>query len=151
MTGLLIAEDDHLIRWSLETALSRDGHTVLAVKSGAAAIEAVMTGDYQVVITDFALPEIDGLHVLWHTKTRMPQTHVIVITGQATPELETLARDMGAFEFLEKPFPLAALKGAVARALTVPERRRGPRGCCGTCSWQQPCERSTAQEAARIG
>jgi two-component system, NtrC family, response regulator AtoC len=149
MAKVLIAEDDHLMRWSLETTLGRHGHTVHAVGSGDAAVTAVMTDDYQAVITDYALPKADGLEVLLRAKMRNPHTHVFVITGDATPELEKLARDMGAFEFLEKPFPMPMLTAALDRALATPERRKGPRGCCGQCTWQQPCARWAAQEPAR--
>ena len=130
MARLLIAEDDHLMRWSLEATLGRDGHTVHAVGSGEAAIVAVMNDDYQVVITDYTLPKADGLQVLWRVKARSPQTHVIVITGEAAPELEKLARDMGAFDFLEKPFPLSVLKKAVATGPSAPSssRRRTAHG-----------------------
>jgi two-component system, NtrC family, response regulator AtoC len=149
MAKVLIAEDDHLMRWSLETALGRHGHAVHAVGSGEAAIAAVMSDDYQAVVTDYSLPMADGLQVLLRAKMRNPHTHVIVITGDATPELEKLARDMGAFEFLEKPFPLPMLTAALERALATPERRKGPRGCCGRCAWQQPCARWVAQQPAR--
>lgn len=149
MSRVLVAEDDHLMRWSLEITLGRDGHAVHAVGSGEAAIAAVMNDDYQVVVTDYTLPEADGLQVLWRVKARSPRTHVIVITGDATPELEKLARDMGAFEFLEKPFPLPVLKKAVERALATPEHRKGPRGCCGQCAWHHPCARWAPQEAIR--
>jgi len=150
MAKVLIAEDDHLMRWSLETTLSRHGHTVDAVESGEAAIAALMNDDYQAVITDYSLPKADGLQVLLQAKKRSPDTHVIVITGDATPELEKLARDMGAFEFLEKPFTLSVLAAAVDRALATPERRKGPRGCCGQCVWQRPCARWVAQQPARV-
>jgi DNA-binding NtrC family response regulator len=108
------------MRWSLETTLEKDGHTVDAVASGEAAIAAAMDDDYHVVITDYMLPKTDGLQVLWRVKARNPQTQVIVMTGVATPELEKRARDMGAFQFLEKPFPLSVLKQAVEGALATP-------------------------------
>jgi DNA-binding NtrC family response regulator len=149
MATLLVAEDDHLMRWSLETSLGRDGYAVHAVDSGEAAIDAAMKGDYQVVITDYALPKADGLQVLLQVKARNPQVHVIVITAEGTPELETLARNMGAFDFLEKPFPLQALKCAVERALTTPEKRKGPRGRHGQCAWHEACGRWVLQETAR--
>jgi two-component system, NtrC family, response regulator AtoC len=150
MARLLIAEDDHLMRWSLEATLAKDGHTIHAVGSGEAAILAVMNDDYQVVITDYALPKADGLHVLRRVKARSPQTHVIVITGEAAPELEKVARDMGAFDFLEKPFPLSLLKKAVERAIATPEHRKGPRGCCGQCVWQEPCARWATEGPGKI-
>jgi DNA-binding NtrC family response regulator len=148
MAKVLIAEDNRLMRWSLETSLGRDGHVVHSVDSGEAAIEALRDGDYRVVLTDYQLPKVDGLHVLWHVKTNCPQTHVIVITGQATPKLERLARDMGAFEFFEKPIHFRALKEALDFALATPERRKGPRGCCGVCVWEKPCDKWATQETA---
>jgi DNA-binding NtrC family response regulator len=148
MAKLLIAEDNRLMRWSLETSLSRDGHVVHSVESGEAAIEALHNDDYRVVLTDYQLPKLDGLHVLWHVKTTRPQTHVIIITGHATPPLERLARDMGAFEFFEKPIHFMALKEALDFALVTPERRKGPRGCCGVCVWGKPCDRWVAQNVA---
>ncbi len=150
MAKVLVVEDDHLMRWSMQITLGRDGHAVHSVGSGEAAIAAAMDDDYRVVITDYTLPKADGLEVLWRVKARSPQTHVIVITGDATPGLEKLARDMGAFEFLEKPFPLPVLKNAVQRALATPEHRKGPRGCCGQCAWQHPCARWAALEPARV-
>ncbi len=140
MAKLLVAEDDHLMRWSLEKFLTHDGHEVHCVESGNAAIDATKDAEYQVVITDYALPESDGLHVLRSIKSRIPQTHVIVITGQAFPPMERFARDIGAFDFFEKPFHFVDLKQAVERAIVTPERRRGPRGCCSGCEWHKPCD-----------
>ncbi len=139
MAKLLVADDDHLVRWSLEKLLALHGHAVHSVDSAAAAIDAVKGGDYQVVITDYAMPEPNGLEILRCVKTNSPKTHVILITGRATTQMERLARDMGAFDFLEKPFALAAVKRAVDRAIVTPERRRGPRGCCDGCEWETPC------------
>jgi two-component system, NtrC family, response regulator AtoC len=141
MAKVLIAEDDHLMRWSLEECLRRDGHTVQAVDSGSEAIEASRAGDFRVVISDYRLPGQDGVQVLRGIKTRSPQTHLILITGYGKPHLERLARDLGAFDFFDKPFKLVALKQAVDRALGTPERRRGPRCCSEGCEWWRPCER----------
>lgn len=140
MATVLIADDDHLVRWSLEKFLGQGGHTVHAVESGAAAIAAAESGRYEVVVTDYAMPEVGGFEVLFRVKAHSPATQIIFITGRGTRHTERLARDGGAFDFLEKPFPLAALLQAVERAASNPERRSGPRGCCGGCSWRAPCE-----------
>ena len=137
---LLVAEDDHLMRWSLEKFLTRQGHAVCAVDSGKAALDAAGLEDYRVVIINH-MWEADDFHFVWRIKSQTPQTHVIVLTARTTPQTERLARDTGAFDFLEKPFSLLDLKQAVERAITTPERRKGPRGCCGGCEWQTPCER----------
>jgi DNA-binding NtrC family response regulator len=141
MAKVLVAEDNRLMRWSLETSLAREGHVVHSVDSGKVAIDSLGDGHFDIVVTDYGLPSVDGLTVLWQSKTRNPGTHVILITSQATPKLERVARDMGAFGFMEKPLQFMALKRVVDRALATPERRKGPRGCCGRCLWAQPCDR----------
>jgi DNA-binding NtrC family response regulator len=139
MAKLLVVEDDHLMRWSLEECLRRAGHAVHSVDSGTAAIEAARQNDFRVVITDYRVPGPDGLHLLQRIKAQSPQAHVILITAHASPEMERQARNMGAFDFFDKPFELAELKQAVVRASLMPERRKGPRGCCGGCEWKSPC------------
>ncbi|HSB80843.1 MAG TPA: response regulator [Candidatus Methylomirabilis sp.] len=140
MARLLVAEDDHLMRWSLEKFLTRQGHAVRSVDSGKAAMDAAGLEDYRAVIINH-MWEADDFHFVWRIKSRSPQTHVIVLTARTTPQTERLARDTGAFDFLEKPFSLLDLKQAVDRAITTPERRKGPRGCCGGCEWRSPCGR----------
>lgn len=118
--------------------------------SGPAAIEAVNRDDYRVIIADYGLPGADRLQVLLCDKARTPDIHVIVITGQPTRNRERFARDIGAFEFLEKPFPFSVLKETVNFALATPERRKGPRGCCCQCTGPHSCEYWALQEPARV-
>ena len=139
MATLLVADDDHLMRWSLQKYLSHDGHAVDCVGSGDAAVDAAKRGEYHVVITDFALPGCNGFRVLRSIKARIPQAHVIVITSHASSQMERFARNIGAFDFFEKPLRFARLRRAVERAILTPERRKGPRGCCVGCEWQKPC------------
>ena len=141
MATLLIAEDDHLMRWSLQKYLSCGGHAVHCVGSGDAAVDAAKHEEYRVVITDFALPGSDGFHVLRSIKALTPQTHVIVITSHASAQMERFARNIGAFDFFEKPLRFVWLRRAVERAIVTPERRKGPRGCCGGCEWQKACDK----------
>lgn len=132
------------MRWSLAATLSQAGHSVRSVESGKEAVDEARKGEYQVVITDYALIGPDGMQVLSRIKIQVPQTHVIVITAEPTPLMERQARDMGAFDFLEKPFQFPTLRAAVDRALMTPERRKGPRGCCSGCEWKRPCGRWAA-------
>lgn len=139
MAKVLVADDDHLMRWSLEQSLKRDGHDVQAICSGMAAVEAISGGGYQVAIINYSTAAPSGPQVLRWMKAKAPQTHVIVMTAEPAPQMERHARDIGAFDFLEKPFRLSALKQSVDRAVVTPERRKGSRGCCGGCEWHTPC------------
>ncbi len=140
MAKILVVEDNQLMRWSLEATLTHAGHSVRSVESAKEAVDEARTGDYRVVVTDYALTGPHGIQVLRWIKTQVPQTHVIVITAEPTPLMERQARNLGAFDFLEKPFQFASLRAAVDRALVTPERRKGPRGCCSGCEWKRPCD-----------
>jgi DNA-binding NtrC family response regulator len=140
MAEVLIVEDDYLLRWSLEKLLSRDGHRVHSVEPAATSEEAAEAGEYRVVVKDYGTSESDGFRAIRWIKAKNPQTHVIVITADATPQAERVARDTGAFDFFDKPFELVVLKQAVERAIATPERRRGPRCCAGGCRWVGPCD-----------
>lgn len=140
MARVLIAEDDHLMRWSLEKLLGREGHAVHSVDSDKAAINAAKVDGYGVAILNH-MSETDDFTTLRWIKTLNPKTHVIIITARATSQMERLARNIGAFDFLEKPFQFGVLRQSVDRAIVTPERRRGPRGCCAGCQWQNPCAR----------
>jgi DNA-binding NtrC family response regulator len=142
MAMLLIAESDGLMRWSLQTLLTRAGYTVHAVTSDEAALQAFRTDEYQVaVINDLSGGDFPLLRTM---KAQSPKTHVIVTTPSAAPRTERAARDAGAFDFFEKPFDLVALQRAIERAAATPERRKGPRGCCAGCEWQRPCTTETS-------
>jgi DNA-binding NtrC family response regulator len=139
MATLLLAESDRLMRWSLETVLTKAGHAVHSVASDRDALEASRTQAYHVaVITD--LSASFDFPVLRRLKAQSPATQVIILTPAVGPGLERAARDAGAFDFFEKPFDLTALQRAIARASATPERRKGSRGCCSGCDWQHPCE-----------
>ncbi len=139
MARVLVADDDHLLRWSLERALARDGHIIHLADSGKVAADVVRDEQYQVAIVNYWACEPTGRQLLRQIKRAAPQTHVIFLAAEVTPREERQARRLGAFDFLEKPFSLASLKQAVDRALLTPERRRGSRGCCSGCEWQRPC------------
>ncbi len=127
MARVLVADDDGLIRWSLTRVLSREGYDVVGVASPAAALEEIGRGSVGVLITDYVFSESDGIEVLRKIKTSRPEIHVLLITAYGSPQLERLARDIGAFDYFEKPFDMKAVVASVARALVTPERRRGPR------------------------
>jgi two-component system response regulator PilR (NtrC family) len=120
MANVLVVDDDLLMRWSLERILSRDGHVVHTADSAAAAVETARRADHRVVITDYEMPDGNGLDLLRWIKQHIPEAQVILITAFPTPELERQARDMGAFDVLEKPFPVAALKRLVGDAIATP-------------------------------
>jgi DNA-binding NtrC family response regulator len=114
---ILIADDDASLRRVLEFNCQEAGHQVDAVGSGAAAIERLRQGDYDLVVTDIMMPDVDGLAVLDAAKRLAPQAPVILITAFASVEAAVEAMKRGAYDYLTKPFNRDELKLVVARAL----------------------------------
>jgi DNA-binding NtrC family response regulator len=107
---ILIADDEFLIRWSLEQVLIQDGHYVVTAEDGQKAIEAGRTAFFDFVITDIFMPESDGWHVLDAISQCQPSTRVIIMTAHGESELGTLAKQKGAFAYVEKPYLIQRIK-----------------------------------------
>lgn len=119
-TNILIADDEPAVRRLCEYVLKSKGFNVDSVADGQAALEAVTTTLYDVVLLDINMPGLDGLTVLEHIATRHIQVSVIMITGFATLEAAVEAQELGSEGFLLKPFDDQQLVTMVHR---VAERR----------------------------
>ena len=107
---ILIVDDELLIRWSLSEALSREGYDVRTVEDGKKAIDAARTEHFDFVITDLVMPELDGWQVLDYFRQVQPQTRVIIITAHGKETLEKIAREKGAWAYIEKPYIIDRIK-----------------------------------------
>ncbi len=100
---ILIADDEFLIRWSLSEALSQDGYEVMAVGDGEKALEAIRIVGFDFIITDLVMPGIDGWEVLDRVKEIYPGAKVVIITAHGDRETGVMARERGAYGYIEKP------------------------------------------------
>ena len=101
--SILIADDEKEIRETLSLVLEDEGFRCDAVADGAAAIEAVQEGRYDILISDLKMPEADGIEVLEKTKQLSSQTLTIIITAHATVETAVEALRKGASDYILKP------------------------------------------------
>jgi two-component system response regulator AtoC len=115
---ILIADDEFLIRWSLEQVLTQEGHQVVTAEDGQKAIEAGRTTVFDFVITDIFMPELDGWHVLDAISRCQPSTRVIIMTAHGESELGTLAKEKGAFAYVEKPYLIQRIKDILKETST---------------------------------
>jgi len=113
---VLLVEDDLLLGQAVETALSRWGHTLLWVRDGAAALEAVRLGGFDLVLLDLGLPRVEGLQVLKQLRKDSSNVPVLVITARDALADRISGLDAGADDYLGKPFSLDEL-AARMRAL----------------------------------
>jgi len=95
--------------------------TASSAKDGLAKVEA---GDFDVVVLDLAMPEMDGVEALKRLKAKKPDLEVILLTGHASVKQGIEAMKLGALELLEKP---ADMKALVAKIEAVQARKLGGR------------------------
>jgi len=117
---ILVVDDEQIVVRSCLRILGAD-HAVEAVQDGAEALKKIDENDYDVVVLDIMMPEIDGLEVLRRVKETHPDIEVIMITGLSQIETAVRSMKLGAFDYLSKPFEPDELKLVVARAV---ERRQ---------------------------
>lgn len=106
----MIVDDEYLIRWSLSHALSQEGYEVRAVEDGKKALDAARTEHFDFVITDLIMPELDGWQVLEYFHQVEPQTRVIILTSHGKENYEKVAREKGAWAYIEKPYIIDQIK-----------------------------------------
>ncbi len=113
---ILIAEDDTALSEALRFALTQAGYSVDHVAHGMAADEALRTDGFALLILDLGLPKLDGLEVLRRLRKRNTALPVLILSGREQPEEKVAGLDLGADDYLVKPFSLSELQARV-RAL----------------------------------
>jgi DNA-binding response OmpR family regulator len=122
MYRILLAEDDEGIREPLTRALRREDYAVDAVSDGEEAAIRGVDEEYDLLVLDLGLPNVDGLEICRRVRAAHPRVPILILTAQ-TDELDVVeGLDAGADDYVPKPFRLAELLARV-RALL---RRAGP-------------------------
>ena len=114
---ILIVDDEESIRTSLSGILSDEGYHVDVVESGEAALAALETRRYDLLLLDVWLPGIDGIETLQRLRALDAEVPVVVISGHGTIETAVRAVRLGAQDFVEKPLSLEKTLLAVRNAL----------------------------------
>jgi two-component system OmpR family response regulator len=114
---ILIAEDDEVLADGLSRSLRAAGYAVDVVGSGQAADSALAAQPFDVLILDLGLPGLPGLEVLRRLRARNAKVPVLILTAADSVELRVKGLDLGADDYMAKPFALSELEARV-RALT---------------------------------
>lgn len=114
---ILVIEDDEMILRTLEFRLKKDGYQVTAVADGKAAMEQLQEGAFELVITDLMIPYVTGLEVLSYIKSEKKELPVIVLSGADEENTIMEAFNIGADDFIAKPFSPGELSLRVKRFL----------------------------------
>ena len=127
---ILITEDDAALGEALRFSLTRAGYAVDRAATGTAADEALKDDVFGLLILDLGLPKLDGFEVLRRLRRRNTTLPVLILSGREKPEEKVQALDLGADDYLVKPFSLNELQARV-RALL----RRGQGGASPVISY----------------
>ena len=117
---ILIADDDASIRLVLSQAFTRLGYQVRATGNAATLLKWVSEGEGDLVVTDVVMPDENVFDVLPRIRKQRPKLPIIVMSAQNTLLTAVNAADVGAFDYIPKPFDLDDMTATARRALTRP-------------------------------
>jgi len=123
---ILVVEDDPLLAAGLARVLNRCGHAVDRAAAGIQADNLLRSTSYELVILDIGLPDIDGFEVLRRLRLRRARTNVLVLTARDAVEDRVHGLDLGADDYLTKPFAIAEFEARVRALLRRTSTPAGP-------------------------
>src|SRR5512147_1006514 len=101
---ILVLDDDPVVTLSCKRILGAEGYNIITADKGEDAIKRISNEEFDLLISDIRLPDINGITVLREAKFVQPKLDVVIITGYPTLEDAKESVKLGAFEFIEKPF-----------------------------------------------
>ena len=116
-----MVEDDETIGSLLRDGLTSHGHTVTWVRGGRSALREATVAEYDLVLLDLGLPDLDGVEVCRQLRTRQPGCVIVMLTARKDEMDVVVGLEAGADDYLTKPFRFTELRARVHAHL-----RRGP-------------------------
>lgn len=117
MLKILIVEDEQAVREFLVKTFDMIGYITLAASTGKEALEIFEAQHPQAIFLDLMLPDKDGLEVLKEIKTKDPNNIVIVVSSKTEDKIIKKAKDLGAIEYITKPFFRESIRSALSNNL----------------------------------
>jgi two-component system response regulator HydG len=115
---VLIVDDDEAHAQAVAQSLERIGCDCTVANSGKRGAALIESENFDVVVTDMKMDEVDGLEILAKTKEELPEAEVIVVTGHGSINSAVTAMQHGAYTYLSKPLDIGELRAAVQKAST---------------------------------
>jgi len=113
---VLVLDDEPIVIKSLRMALMKLGCAVEVFQDPERALLRLDEKDFDIVVTDVVMGDVDGIQVLEHVMERTARTKVIIITAFAMMEMARKAMERGAFDFIAKPFTPDEIRAIVTKA-----------------------------------
>jgi DNA-binding NtrC family response regulator len=126
MKTILVVDDELVCLQQVEEILGRMGYNVIAKANGRSALTVISDGTpVDLVITDYCMPEMDGLEFVNALRRTDPALPLIMVTGHSDIESYVKARSLGVFEYLNKPVAAKELGRVVRKVLELSDLDRG--------------------------
>ena len=120
LTNVLIVEDESAIRILISTALETNGYNFEMATNGSMALSLLVKHQFDIILLDLGSPDLDGIDIIKKLRT-FSFTPIIVISARSNDDDKITALDMGADDYLTKPFSLAILRARIDAVLrTIP-------------------------------
>lgn len=114
---IMVVDDEAMVRNSLEEILRLEGYDVTAVENGETALNTLQRENFDLILLDLKMPNLEGIDVLKAVARISPDTKVILLTGHGSLESAIDALRLGAYDYLLKPASSSEILSSVARAL----------------------------------
>ncbi len=115
---ILVVDDEEALRIVLSAELEGEGYQVANAGDGQEAINILATNEFDLILLDIKMPNVDGFEVLKYVKEHSPKTKVVMLTGFADLKNAIESKKLGAEDFVSKPYDLVDLLTTVERVLT---------------------------------
>jgi two-component system response regulator HydG len=119
MARVLVIDDHDTMREGMAVTLQKQGHAVTAVQRGTEGVAAFGKQPFDLVITDLKMDGVDGLEVVRQVRKASPNAVVMVVTAFGTVETAVSAMQLGAYDFITKPFSPEVLRAKVEKGLEL--------------------------------
>ncbi len=124
---ILIIEDEHTLADNLAHSLRQIGYAVDVAYDGAEGYQtALINQSYDLLVLDLNLPHMDGLEILKKLRQQFPQLLIIILTARTTPQEKITGLDLGADDYLTKPFHQGELTARIRALLRRDQREPSP-------------------------
>jgi DNA-binding NtrC family response regulator len=114
---ILLIDDDACIRHAMSLFFTAEGCSLSAASSAEAALEKLSRHNYDIILVDYNLPNMDGLQLLGQIQDSSAQVIKILITAYGSNEVVSVARGLGVHEVIEKPFTSEIIEHTLSRLL----------------------------------
>ena len=114
---ILVVDDEAIARENLEHILRKDGYDVVTADSGISALKKLSNTEFDLVMTDLKMKQVDGMEVLARIKEQYPDTEVVMLTAYATLSTAIEAMQKGAYHYIPKPYKIDEVRMIAKRAL----------------------------------